>query len=59
MAYILLLLVHMANLEPNVLLGQRSRRRVDDVLEALEAVSTCAHVFRPTVQLYLKTLLEL
>lgn len=32
---VLLLLVDMANLEPDVLFRQRRRRRVDDVLEAL------------------------
>lgn len=35
-SYIFLLLVYMANLEPDVLLSQRVRRRVDDVLEALQ-----------------------
>lgn len=33
--YVFLLLMDMADLEPYVLLGQRCRRRVDDVLEAL------------------------
>jgi hypothetical protein len=33
--YILLLLVDMANLEPDVLLSERSRRVGNDVLEAL------------------------
>lgn len=33
--YIFLLLVDMANLEPDVLLGERSRRVGDNILEAL------------------------
>lgn len=35
---VLLLLVDMANLEPDILLGQRRRWGVDDVLEALETL---------------------
>lgn len=35
---VLLLFVDMADLKPNVLFRQRRRRRVDDVLEALETM---------------------
>jgi hypothetical protein len=36
--HIFVLLMHVADLEPNVLLGEGRRRVVDDVLEALEAL---------------------
>jgi hypothetical protein len=35
MTYLFLLFVHVTDLEPNVLLGQRARRVGDDILEAL------------------------
>lgn len=35
MTYVLLLFVNMANLEPNILLGQGTRRVIDNVFEAL------------------------
>lgn len=38
--YVLLLLVDMADLEPDVLLGQGTRRLIDDKFEALLTVST-------------------
>lgn len=34
--YVLLLLMHMANLEPNVLFGERGRGIGDNVLEAVK-----------------------
>lgn len=37
--HVFLLLVDMANLEPNVLLGERSGRVIDDVFEALRKLA--------------------
>lgn len=37
LTHVLLLLVDMADLKPNVLLRQRTGRRVDNVFEALES----------------------
>ena len=55
---IFLLLVHVANLEPYVLLGERRGRRVDNVLKALQTRRLDTRVFRgrPEMATYLKRL---
>jgi hypothetical protein len=56
-AYIFLLLMHMSNLEPDVLFIERPRRIGDNVFEALEQESEHSQAMRdPT---YLQTLLKL
>lgn len=65
MAYVFQLLVHMAELEPDILLRQRRRRNMGDVLEALQK-PTCqrnssriGRYWDLHVATYLKTALEL
>jgi hypothetical protein len=38
--YVFLLLMHVTNLEPDILLGEWCGRRVDNVVEALQAMLT-------------------
>lgn len=47
--YILLLLVHVADLEIDVLFTERSRRVIDDVFEALEVMSEPTQTKRSSV----------
>lgn len=56
--YVFLLLVNMANLKPNVLLGERSRGIVDNVFEALMQFSSMHQLMCCLAQSYLQAFAE-